>query len=450
MAMAAPLAVGLLTVVLFVADRHMLLALIRWRSSGSRMLWRALQLAVAVLMGRFLLAGLLSTAQWLRTRRQLLLPRYDSVSVVIAAYNEVDVIGRTVETLLRSRGPALEIIVVDDGSVDGTPALVDRFADRGVQLIKQAHAGKAVALRRGFMASSHAFVVTIDADTVVTPPTIGRLVAPFRDRRVGAVAGNLKVRNQLNFLTRLQSVDYLLTLNLERRAYALLHFVPVMPGALSAWRRRVVLEAGGFAEDTLAEDTDMTLTLAKSGFRTAYAPRAIGYTQAPQSLAALLAQRTRWSFGTLQSLWKHRRRAAPGEATQHASIVMASMWVAQVMMPVLSTFLYVTLLLSPLTGQMKQILVATALYNGVFLVFASWALIVEGESFSRLPLTVAFNLIFRPLSDLVALRVMVLAARGQVVAWRPAARRVAPLVVPDPVPEREVVVTRAMPGRLAG
>jgi len=267
------------------------------------------------------------------------------------------------------------------------------------------------------MEARHPFVVTLDADTLFTPATIGCLLEPLSDARVGAVAGNLKVGNQRNLLTALQSLDYLLTLNLERRAFALLHSVPITPGAISAWRRAAVLEAGGFTRDTVAEDSDMALALGRAGYRTVYAPRAVGFTEAPQTVRGLVTQRGRWSFGTLQCLWKHREATLDPRAKGMGMVVLPSMWIAQVVVPPLSLGIWLTLMISPLTPWLPQFVVVAAAYNAVLAVVTGWALRVEHEPLRRLWLVLPFNLAYRPLTEAIALKALWLAARGAPVGW---------------------------------
>ncbi len=93
---------------------------------------------------------------------------------------------------------------------------------------------------------------------------------------MGAVAGNAKVGNRINIITRWQAIEYVTSQNLDRRAFSLLNCITVVPGAVGAWREALVLEAGGFSDDTLAEDQDLTLSIRRAGHAIAYADEAIG------------------------------------------------------------------------------------------------------------------------------------------------------------------------------
>ena len=147
-------------------------------------------------------------------------------------------------------------------------------------------------------ADLRAIVVGLDADTIFPRETIDQLVRHFVDPRVGAVAGNAKVGNRINTLTRWQALEYVTSQNLDRRAFNLLNCITVVPGAVGAWRRELVEELGGFTPLTLAEDADLTIAIVKAGYQVLYDKEAVGLTEAPDTVRGLLRQRFRWMFGT--------------------------------------------------------------------------------------------------------------------------------------------------------
>jgi len=269
-----------------------------------------------------------------------------SVSVLIAAYNEHNVIAHTVEAALASTHAPTEVIVVDDGSTDGTPeALAPLVARDGrVRLLRQANAGKAVAMNHALASARGDVLVCLDADTIIAPSAIGWLVHHFADPQVGAVAGNVKVGNSMNLWTRWQSIEYVVSQNLDRRANALLNAVTVVPGAIGAWRRRAITLAGGYLSDTLAEDMDLTWRLRRAGWRIANEPMALGFTEVPDRLSGLLRQRFRWTFGTLQCLWKHRD--ALGRFGWFGRVTLPSLWLFQIGYQVLSPLIDLQVLLT--------------------------------------------------------------------------------------------------------
>jgi cellulose synthase/poly-beta-1,6-N-acetylglucosamine synthase-like glycosyltransferase/spore germination protein YaaH/peptidoglycan/xylan/chitin deacetylase (PgdA/CDA1 family) len=258
------------------------------------------------------------------------------VSVVIAAFNEEKVIARTIDAVLANHYPDLEVVVVDDGSSDGTSAVVlSRFANHPqVCLLQQENGGKAAALNRGIAQASGDIIIALDADTLFARDTIIKLVRPFSDPLVGAVAGNVKVGNRINPLTYWQAIEYITSQNLDRRAYAVINSVTVVPGAVGAWRREAVLQGGGYTTDTMAEDMDLTWRIRRIGWRVETMTDALGYTEAPDSFASLFKQRFRWAFGTLQCLWKHRR--AIGRYGWFGKVMLPSLWLFQVIYQALS------------------------------------------------------------------------------------------------------------------
>ena len=268
---------------------------------------------IAVILGAIRLVIVLALAIVHRiraTRKQSRFPDVTPhVSVIVPAFNEAKVIEKTIHSLLCQQyaGP-LDVVVVDDGSPDGTGDVARAaFAgDPRVTVFSKPNGGKASALNFGIQRASGEIVICLDADTVFEPRAVAELVRPLSDPAVGAVAGNAKVGNRLNLVTRWQALEYVTSQNVDRRAFDLLNCITVVPGAVGAWRRAVVIEAGGFTHDTLAEDQDLTIELRKRGWRIAYADKAIAWTEAPDTFATLLKQRFRWSFGTLQCAWKHR------------------------------------------------------------------------------------------------------------------------------------------------
>jgi len=231
------------------------------------------------------------------------------VSVILPAYNEARVLQNTLRCLAKTKYPRpIEFIVVDDGSTDSSLSLAEQFAkmdDRFV-VLHQANQGKAAALNRGLSVSRQPWVVTLDADTRFLDDTMVSLVAPLEDAAVGAVSGRVRVGNLDLFLPSLQELEYSAGYHLDRTAYAGWNCITVTPGAISAFRKSAIEAHGGFSEDTMAEDADLTLALHRDGWRIAYAPGAVARTEAPSSPGSLLRQRRRWTYGTLQAIWKHR------------------------------------------------------------------------------------------------------------------------------------------------
>ncbi len=260
------------------------------------------------------------------------------VSVIIPAFNEARVIEASVKRVLKSRGVDLEIIVVDDGSKDETSAIVIRAfkKDARVHLITQANGGKANAVNNGIQAAKGEIIIALDADTQFEPETIARLVRWFVKPEIAAVAGNAKVGNRFNFVTKWQSVEYITAQNLERSALAMFGAMMVVPGAVGAWRRAALDEVGRYPHNTLAEDQDLTIAVQRLGWQVAYDQEAVAWTEAPESFKALMKQRFRWAYGTLQCLWKHQRIFKTGKPRGLARIGLPQAWIFQIGFSIIS------------------------------------------------------------------------------------------------------------------
>src|SRR5436190_2117943 len=309
-------------------------------------LWAFLIVATALVVVRTLVVIWLAY----RFRRGPKADFAEPISVVMAAYNEGNVIAETLRAVLATdyKGE-MEVIVVDDGSHDGTAAEVERIThiDPRVRLLQQENRGKARALQRGLAAVHNGIVVFIDADTQCQRNTLPRLLEPFADARIGAVSGHAKVGNLRSFIARCQALEYTCGFNLDRRAYNRWDCITVVPGAISAVRKDAIDEAGGLSLQTLAEDTDLTLSLHRRDQRVVYVPDAIAWTEAPESVRTLAQQRFRWAYGTLQCLWKHRDMVFNWKYRALGWFSLPSIWFFQIILvaitPMVDLFLLASL-----------------------------------------------------------------------------------------------------------
>ena len=216
------------------------------------------------------------------------------VTVLIATHNEEKSICTAIKSVLASTYPSLQVLIVDDGSTDGTQTLVEQtFGNNNrVQVLSAPNKGKLSALRQGLQNIHTEFVVTMDADTTFRPETIGELMTKFDSDQIAAVSGNIKVLNQAHKISRYQALEYV-TLNFDRRALDLFEAVPVIPGAVGAWRSNLLTQA--LADVQSSGDVEMTLTTLHAGYRIPFAEKAVAYTQAPTELKELFSQRRRWA-----------------------------------------------------------------------------------------------------------------------------------------------------------
>ena len=301
------------------------------------------------------------------------------VDVLVAAYNEAAVIVRTVSSLLATRGADVRVIVVDDGSTDGTGDVVEKAfgADPRVSLQRKANGGKASALNVALEHATADVVVGVDADTQLAPEALALLLRWFADPAVGAVAGNVKVGNRKGLVTRWQSIEYITSQNVDRRAMSRLNAITVVPGAIGAYRTDALRQVGGYRSDTLAEDMDLTWRLRIAGWRAVNEIDALAYTEAPASLSALMKQRFRWTYGTLQCLWKHRR--ATFRYGWFGGLALPTLWLFQIAAQVLAPFVDLQLLvaainwLTNLVNTLQHSDVQPASDNTLWLVLAIYA-----------------------------------------------------------------------------
>lgn len=360
-----------------------------------------------------------------RHRRQRRDPRFawgppvtEPVSVIVPAYNERECIAATVTTLVASDHP-VEVIVVDDGSTDGTADVVESLRLPGVHVIRQVNAGKPAALNTALAAARYDIVVMMDGDTVFEPSTVRTLVQPFADPEVGAVAGNAKVANRRGLVARWQHIEYVLGFNIDRRVYDVWRCMPTVPGAVGAFRRRALIGVGGVSDDTLAEDTDLTMALCRAGWRVVFEERARAWTEAPATLRQLWRQRYRWSYGTMQSMWKHRHAAVErGAAGRFGRRGLAQLALFQVVLPMLAPLIdiflvYGLLFLDPVTTIAAWMSVLV-----VQLAAAIYAFRLEGEKLRVLWLLPLQQIVYRQLMYAVLVQSAASAFSGVRLRWQ--------------------------------
>lgn len=248
------------------------------------------------------------------------LARRPSVSVVIAGLNEEETIEVAIQSLLAQDWPDLEIVVVDDHSTDRMYHKAARYARRGlVRLVRnnsqRGRLGKPAGVNLGLRLCNHDFVLVVDADTTFDRRLIETVLAPFADPAVGVVAGNVHVRNSdRNLLTRIQTLEYAISIDLHKRWTDLWGCTLQGSGAITAFRRKPLMELGGWMQE-LAEDTDISLRMVKAGWKLVFAPLAVAITDVPEKLSVLTRQRARWDRGGLRNYFKkHWRLMLPRTA----------------------------------------------------------------------------------------------------------------------------------------
>jgi peptidoglycan-N-acetylglucosamine deacetylase len=406
-----------------------------WFRSGIAFIFIA---GILLVSGRALIIGLLALIEKLRPAPPDHPEYKPQVTVLIPAFNEEAAIVQTIKAALACDYPKLEILVMDDGSTDHTPELVRaNFGDDPrVRMISQPNRGKPAALNHGLAEATGEVIISIDGDTIVDPEAIPRLVRHFADPRVGAVAGNVKVLNRNRWLTRWQALEYITSQNLEKRAFDLLNCIPVVPGAVGAWRTTLLRANNGFSGDTVAEDTDLTLTIRRDGWKILYDEDAIGRTEVPETVEALIRQRFRWTFGTLQAVWKHRDAVGKPKYGTLGWIAIPNIFLFQIILPLVSPVIDLLFLLSIALWGLGQLRIArlpqlwtaqdverSLIFFAIFMLIDLLTCVVaflleRHEDWSLLAPLILQRFYYRQMMYVVLFRALKEAVRGRPVGWR--------------------------------
>ncbi|GHD73608.1 bi-functional transferase/deacetylase [Streptomyces mirabilis] len=362
-------------------------------------------------------------------------PVTEPVSVLVPAYNEAKCIENTVRSLMASEHP-IEVLVVDDGSSDGTARIVEDLLLPNVRVVRQHNAGKPAALNRGLANARHDIVVMMDGDTVFEPTTVRELVQPFADPSVGAVAGNAKVGNRDSLIGAWQHIEYVMGFNLDRRMYDILGCMPTIPGAVGAFRRSALERVGGMSDDTLAEDTDITMALHRDGWRVVYAEKARAWTEAPESVQQLWSQRYRWSYGTMQAIWKHRRALVErGPSGRFGRVGLPLVSLFMVLAPLLAPLIDVFLLYGLVFGPTQKTVLAWLGVLAVQAACAAYAFRLDRERMRYLISLPLQQILYRQLMYMVLLQSWITALTGGRLRWQKL-RRTGVVEAPGSIPRQ--------------
>lgn len=349
-------------------------------------------------------------------------PNMPLVSVIVPAYNEeVDAVG-ALENLLRQDYPNFNVVFVNDGSKDNTYQRV-REALGGnpkLSILTKPNGGKASALNYGIARTEAEYLVCIDADTKLYHNAITLMIRHFLTKdggNVGAVAGNVKVGNICNILTRWQSIEYTTSQNFDRMAYAAINAITVVPGAIGAFRKEAIEDAGGLSTDTLAEDCDLTMRILKAGYKVDNENHAIAMTEAPEKMRQFIKQRTRWSFGIMQTFWKHHSAMFNRKYKGLGMWALPNMLIFQFIIPTFSPIADVLMLLGLFSGSAGKVL----LYYAIFLLVDSsvsiMAYIREREKLWVLLWIIPQRLCYRWIMYVVLFKSYRKAIKGELQTW---------------------------------
>ena len=424
---------------------------------------------IALSIGRILLMAILTAVERRKEKKEALVvpPVWEAapaVSIIVPAYNEEVNAVSSLQNLLKTDYPNYNVIFIDDGSKDDTYAKVaEAFNGHPkVAVLAKPNGGKASALNFGIAQTEADFVVCIDADTKLHPRAVSEMMKHFeeppqtppkagpstarpslietsankvkpvqsvagaagssafgggREEAVGAVAGNVKVGNEVNLLTRWQAIEYISSQNFDRRAFAAVNAVTVVPGAIGAFRKQALEDAGGFTTDTLAEDCDLTIRILRAGYVVKNENKALAYTEAPEKLAPFIKQRFRWSFGVLQTFWKHKEVMFNSRYGWLGWLAMPNILLFQYIIPFFIPIADFFMLVGLLTGNASHILPYYIAFMAFDAAVAAVAFLLEGESLSRLVWLIPQRLVYRWLMWWVLFKAVRRAIKGELQSW---------------------------------
>jgi len=336
------------------------------------------------------------------TRRNKEPEAFPKISIIVPAYNEAKTIRSCIQSLQNLNYPNYDIIVVDDGSTDKT--FEEASQCNGVKVIRQKNQGKPVALNTGILESDGDIVLTVDADTTLDKEALRKIAVRFAaNERLGAVAGNVKVKSEPTILNTVQSAEYATGINLVRKGQSVLGCVMVVPGPVAALKKEAIERAGLFSDDTFAEDFDITLKILKSGYKIEYEEGSIAYTDAPKNTEDLMKQRRRWYRGMIQVLEKHRDMYFNRKYGSAGVFGIPNLWFDTVSPFLNIALLLVTLLTWILTGEATSSLAGIILYLAVALVLGVVGLSLEPKPEKRNYLAVPLLLFYNVFLDGVRL-----------------------------------------------
>jgi cellulose synthase/poly-beta-1,6-N-acetylglucosamine synthase-like glycosyltransferase/peptidoglycan/xylan/chitin deacetylase (PgdA/CDA1 family) len=376
--------------------------------------------AIILAMGRNILIALLAVLQYFKKRKKKFASVAEpAVDIIVPAYNESINAVKTIQNLLQSTYARANILFVNDGSRDDTLEVVRRHFENHarVMILDKPNGGKASALNYGIRHSTAEIVVCIDADTQLKSDAVEKLVQSFTENEIAAVAGNVKVGNQVNMLTKWQFIEYTTAQNFDRRAFEYLNCITVVPGAIGAFRRTAILETGGLTSDTLAEDCDLTVKILKAGYKVVCCETAIAYTESPETVQQFIKQRFRWCFGVMQVFWKNRELCFHPKYKGLGLVALPNILLYQFFLPFFAPLADLIMIAGWFSGSSGNFIWYYLAFQLTDLVCATLAFSFEKENYSKLWMVVPQRFFYRWLVYIVYFKAVVRAIKGEMQGW---------------------------------
>jgi poly-beta-1,6 N-acetyl-D-glucosamine synthase len=329
------------------------------------------------------------------------------VSIIVPAYNEEKVVARTIENLVEADYPDKEIIVVDDGSEDRTYEVASKFTRRGIKIVKRPNGGKFAALNTGIAVSTGEIIITVDADSLISRASLSEIVKGFEDPEVAGVAGNLKVLNRNNLITKLQALEYITQIQIVRRAFENFGSLTVASGAFSAFRKTALEEAGYYDRDYLLEDFDITIKLLKAHQILHGNNEAVCYTEAPDTIRDVYKQRLSWFRGDFQSFWKHRDTFFnPRFGIMHR-LTFPYMLISMTLVPVASIVVIVTSIIMLANGEWLTFVLAFGLFTVLQILLSIIGILIAEDDMKLIVYSPLFIIGYKQFLDFTMLKALI-------------------------------------------
>jgi len=350
------------------------------------------------------------------------LESYPTVSVIIPAYNEEKVIAHTIEGLLETKYPKKEIIFVDDGSKDRTLDIAMRYKDK-IKVLHKENGGKASALNYGLIYAKGEIIVIVDADTIIGRNSLKEIVKGFQvDEHVAAVAGNIKVRNRVNMITKCQALEYITGIQIVRRAFDIVGSITIVPGALGAFRKSILVESGSYGKDTIVEDFDQTIKILKAGLITQGSTKATAYTEAPNTLHDFIAQRKRWYRGNIQVLKRHGDALTNPRYGHLQRLSFPYLVLGMLVTPIIGFIATINAIIGIIQGDGWYVLQVMAIFTVVHYLMSALAIRIDDEDPKLLGYAGFLIFGFKQLVDFLLLKAIIEQITKKEAVWTSAKR----------------------------
>ncbi|MBS3925397.1 MAG: glycosyltransferase [Nitrosarchaeum sp.] len=347
---------------------------------------------------------------------------FPTISIIIPAYNEEKVIGHTIEGLLETIYPKKEIIFVDDGSKDKTLSIAMQYKEK-IKVLHKENGGKASALNYGLVYATGEIIVIVDADTIIGRHSLKEIVKGFEiNEHVAAVAGNIKVRNRVNWITKCQALEYITGIQIVRRAFDVFGSITIVPGALGAFKKSYLAEAGIYGKETIVEDFDQTIKLLKAGLITQGSSKATAYTEAPNTLHDFVAQRKRWYRGNIQVLKRHSDALFNPRFGYLQRLSLPYLFLGMVITPIIGFTATANAILGIIMGDGLYVLQVSLIFVVVHYLMSALAIRIDGED-PKLLWHAGFLVFgFKQIIDFLLLKAILEQLRKKKATWTSAKR----------------------------